>query len=216
VGAWLALLLLSVWAVAYGLALQAPSFQTKEMTWLFSSLFGRAPVFVFGMVGAVLYTRHGTAARAWLASHAAMRNGGADLILAGTVLLLLVLLRRVAAYDIWVSERAPVVVWHLAAAALWAVVVGLLLVAPLRTGGLLCNPLLAWLGTVSYSVYLWHVPLTLHLLLFAWPRFPGVGHDWDLPSLPIIASITAAVMGVSWLSYILIEQPFLRYKAKLD
>ena len=216
VGIWIGLALLSGWASAYCLALRTPSYETDQMTWLFSSLFGRAPIFVFGIVGAVLYVRHGVRARTWLHSRPVMRNGGADVLLVGTCLLLLVLLYAVCGYDLLVSERAPLVVWHVGAGALWALIVALVLVAPLRSRALFCNPLMAWVGTVSYSVYLWHVPITSQALSLVWHRWPGVGHAWDLPTTAIVAMMTAALLVCSWLSYRLIEQPFLRYKAKLE
>jgi hypothetical protein len=59
-------------------------------------------------------------------------------------------------------------------------------------------PVLRWIGSRSYSIYLWH-----------WPVFmltrPGV--DLDLPALPIRVGQVAVAFGLAELSYRWIESP---------
>ncbi|MEP7063209.1 MAG: acyltransferase [Betaproteobacteria bacterium] len=67
---------------------------------------------------------------------------------------------------------------------------------------LLASRVMVWLGTISYSVYLWHVPtleLTHRALLV---------HDIALPRLAIVGILIAAILGVSALSYYAVERPF--------
>jgi peptidoglycan/LPS O-acetylase OafA/YrhL len=67
---------------------------------------------------------------------------------------------------------------------------------------LLANRAVAWLGLISYSLYLWHYPV-----IEAVRHYGGFdpGRRW-LGAL--IA--TAAALAVSWLSYRFVERPFLR------
>ncbi len=57
---------------------------------------------------------------------------------------------------------------------------------------------LVWIGTLSYSAYLWHQPL----LAFARIRFVSEPHGWFLFSLIF------ATFALSWLSWKFVEQPF--------
>lgn len=58
---------------------------------------------------------------------------------------------------------------------------------------------LAWVGRVSYSTYLYHMPL----VLLMGKLLPGFGGWMAFPLY------LAALMGVSWLSYRFVERPFL-------
>ena len=67
---------------------------------------------------------------------------------------------------------------------------------------LLANPPIAFAGRISYSVFLYHLPL-----LFLWVRFVGPKNSWL--SFP---AYFALVIAVSWLSYRYVETPFLKSK----
>jgi peptidoglycan/LPS O-acetylase OafA/YrhL len=60
---------------------------------------------------------------------------------------------------------------------------------------------LAFLGTISYGIYLWHVP-------FMWV-FPA--KSWEVRTGLVLASILAG-----WLSHMLLERPFAKVRAKPD
>jgi hypothetical protein len=64
-------------------------------------------------------------------------------------------------------------------------------------------PALVWLGKISFSLYLWHWPL-LSVSRYAF--------DGQL-SLQVIATILFLTVGLSWLTYSIIEQPIRRRQA---
>jgi len=66
------------------------------------------------------------------------------------------------------------------------------------------HPVMSWLGTISYGVYLWHLPLLIAIQRwFGWSTFGG--HFWELLALTVVSS--TAVAALSWY---LLEQPLLR------
>jgi peptidoglycan/LPS O-acetylase OafA/YrhL len=60
-------------------------------------------------------------------------------------------------------------------------------------------PPLEWLGRISYSVYLWHVPLVA-VLVHAVP---------DVTTAGKVAVIVPGALAAGWLSYVLVERPLL-------
>lgn len=71
-------------------------------------------------------------------------------------------------------------------------------------GRLLATPALQWLGTVSYSLYIWHL-IILHearwwLHLTGWEEALGV---WAQPL--VVAATIAPILGVAWVSYRVLE-----------
>ncbi len=70
--------------------------------------------------------------------------------------------------------------------------------APSGPARLLAAAPLRFLGKISYSLYLWHWPLLVLPLIFLERALTGV---------EIVASVAAAI-GVSWLSWRFVEQPF--------
>jgi peptidoglycan/LPS O-acetylase OafA/YrhL len=68
---------------------------------------------------------------------------------------------------------------------------------------------LAWLGVVSYSVYLYHMTLGQPLLeTFG----PTAGALWP----PLLAAVTAAMLAVSWLSWRYVEGPGVAAARRLE
>jgi peptidoglycan/LPS O-acetylase OafA/YrhL len=173
------------------------------------SLAWRAPSFAAGILAAWAYERVAPGlllrgAPAWL------RNGGADA-------LLLLLLGALGALLAWVIFRGYLAAereqpaWHVLEALLWAGVVLALLLVPLRLRALLVNPPLEWVGRISYSVYLTHLPVLFFvlypLLAHARPeRFDARWLGWTLLALGLCLALSAA-------TYRWIERPFLRRRA---
>jgi len=68
---------------------------------------------------------------------------------------------------------------------------------------------LAWLGTLSFSFYVWHYPIVmLHAKL---PALGFLGRSWVVDLLVVILP---AVVAVSALSFYVIERPFLRLRRR--
>jgi peptidoglycan/LPS O-acetylase OafA/YrhL len=65
---------------------------------------------------------------------------------------------------------------------------------------LLANPALGFVGKVSYSAYLYHLPILLVINRF-WPEVDNPG---------VFLSYVATALGVAWLSYRCVELPFMR------
>jgi peptidoglycan/LPS O-acetylase OafA/YrhL len=74
-----------------------------------------------------------------------------------------------------------------------------------RTGSVFGSRAGTLLGELSYSVYLWHLPLLL-LLQRSLGYTAFGGHFWSLLLLT-----TAATLGVAALSWFALERPLLRY-----
>lgn len=75
--------------------------------------------------------------------------------------------------------------------------------------------LLGSIGTVSYSIYLWHEPFGRHSARII-ARLMGMNPQsaWGYPLLMVI--YTATSVGLGYLFYRLIETPFLRYRDRMQ
>jgi peptidoglycan/LPS O-acetylase OafA/YrhL len=121
-----------------------------------------------------------------------------------------------AAYD-WhrtrVNEPYSAGVLHL----LWGLLALLLLLPAAFAGERLGMPrrflslrVVAWLGLVSYGIYLWHLPLLDEVARL----LDSVGIDGRTgPGTPLLAlGVAVAASGCAAVSYYLVERPFLRLK----
>jgi peptidoglycan/LPS O-acetylase OafA/YrhL len=96
-------------------------------------------------------------------------------------------------------------------------VVGLFFVLPAafgdRRGGavrsVLRNPVVAWLGLVSYGLYLWN-----ETLLEKYRQWTD-GTAFAMPFLPTMIGVTALTVGAAALSYYMLERPVLRLKNRV-
>jgi peptidoglycan/LPS O-acetylase OafA/YrhL len=179
------------------------------------SVFGRSPVFAFGILAAWFHHRHGDALRGRLASIRALRNGGGDALLVAILFVLGLLLRWSANRGFGQLEMTRRFVWHVPEGALWTVVVLMVMYCPLRMRGLLCNRLTARIGVLSYSIYLLHMPL-LYYALRAYRSVTGSRETSWTPAITVwFAAALLLCVGVSMVTYRFIERPFLVRKASL-
>jgi peptidoglycan/LPS O-acetylase OafA/YrhL len=167
---------------------------------------GRAPVFVCGILAAWVYLRFGDRLRHWRP----LAVWG-DVALVGCFVALELLLRPVAREGFLRWEFPPYVAWHVVEGALWAAVLLLVIVAPLRLRRVFVSRAMAWLGLVSYSIYLLHWPMLLGSGRLLRRAFPGAG--WDGVGVAWLVGTVAAIGVLSALTYRFIERPFLVRKA---
>ena len=69
------------------------------------------------------------------------------------------------------------------------------------------HPVMAWLGLVSYGIFLWHQPLLDQLLIQDLP-----GRAPVLPFVTVLVVTTAGAVAIAAASYYLVERPFLALK----
>jgi peptidoglycan/LPS O-acetylase OafA/YrhL len=130
------------------------------------------------------------------------------------VILLAMVLKQAAD----MGDRTAKQIWHIHhtyEAALWAVLILSLLLCKLPGKQLLINRPMAITGKLSYSIYLNHVPVLFYLI---YPIRESMGQDqyvaslwfYVLPVLGFLASVCLA-----YVTYRLIELPFLNIKHKL-
>lgn len=195
---WLMVVLVLAWVIGFRIILYDSLFSGIESTWFGYGLIPRMPArideFVFGLL----------AARAHLHRPGPSR---------GRTLGLLTGLVGMAAVAIWLDGRGDILA---KADAPWIFVhfslVGAflaLIVLGAAAGGRLARALfagraLAFLGLISYSLYLWHA------IVFQVAYRSGFIH-WPPASslIGMAAFLVPVVLFVSWLSYHVSERPFL-------
>jgi peptidoglycan/LPS O-acetylase OafA/YrhL len=196
--AWL---LLSATLVAFAIAYRVHAYAAVADATIDKKVFallqlpGLIDHFAIGMLLAWVYVRHAASVSARLAD---------GLMLAGFVGIasMMALLDHVYA-DYWNGHILIFVGYTITACFIGMLVLGTALGGPLSRG-LFANPIMLALGIVSYSLYLWHLPIqtwTVRLLDHA-----GVGGDrlWWLVVISIPASIAVASLSYYW-----IERPFM-------
>jgi peptidoglycan/LPS O-acetylase OafA/YrhL len=211
------LIALGLYALSYGTFLAGVWHLPGRWQYdMLSNVFGRAPLFLWGIFAAWLYQTHGRALRARLAAMPWIARGGADLALLSVLVGLGFFLRWHVRTGFWEVEATPRHTWHIAEGALWASVVLLLLLAPLRTKRLLCNRLLGCIGVVSYSLFLIHIPVVVFTMMRVSARVGGGIASWDAQAYLVTAVLFVACVTMSTILYWTIERPFLMHKARLD
>ena len=178
--------------------------------WLTKSLFGRLPAFLVGIAAALCYLRLRDMSRP---ESAGWRLAG-SLALLVTWLLLGLVLKEYVAMGKGRAEWA----WHIHhtyEAVLWAALILLLLLANPLGKGLLVNRPMAIMGKLSYSLYLNHVPILFFIIYTVKDRMGAQAYTESMwlylvPGLSLLCCV-----GAAFLSYRLIELPFLNLKHRV-
>ena len=169
----------------------------------YSTLVGRFDQFLWGMLAALCWQRYASVLQ---------RHGRWLLVLALALLWLASTVQaRYASYFSPEPRQAFWVFWGTAEALVWAGVV----LAYLGAGIAWPRPLARWLergGAWSYSLYLWHglVLFVLHRAVGGWMPLSSVAANAVLH----FALVLPLSLAVAWLSFITIEQPFLRLRGR--
>jgi peptidoglycan/LPS O-acetylase OafA/YrhL len=126
----------------------------------------------------------------------------------------LVLLGALAAYLVVTTSRGWTLIYPFGIHLVQGLCALLVLVPAVFVGSspgvvqrLLANRVLAWLGLISYGIFLWHAPIVFKLETTGLGRLP-------LPGRPVaIAAVTLALtLALATLSYYVVERPLLRLK----
>jgi peptidoglycan/LPS O-acetylase OafA/YrhL len=179
-----------------------------------ASLFGRGPLFLSGILAALVYRRFGGKIRATLERSAWMRNGGCDL-------LVVVLLAAFARFLGWEGTLGParLAAWFqgldLVSGAALALLLLFLLLAPLRLKAVVVNPALARLGVLSYSIYLIHFPFIAQAMPVIRGPLGLTVWRWEPRAALLLACVAVPCLALSTLTYRFIERPFLERKSRL-
>jgi len=210
---WLAteLAVLAVLA-ALSFVIQRAPIDSDLIQWLHFSPLGRAWWFGLGMglaAFSVWVQERGSEPRAlrWLGDRPLVPWGLALLAYAIAALFLFDPVPSLAANVVTARE-------YLGEYFLFGVIAALILVPAVfgdDRGGLprriLAHPALAWLGLISYGIFLWHFPILVALVR------GGALDWWPAMRFPLLAATTLAITVVcAALSYYLVERPLMRLK----
>ncbi|MFN8542803.1 MAG: acyltransferase family protein [Candidatus Binatia bacterium] len=215
-GRMLGAILLAAVVVAYGLYVTGTvTVPTLEGEWLLgASVLGRGPVFGAGIAAAWLHRRHGERIRACAERVDGRVPWMGELLLLGLLGALGVLLRWMIQLGFLRQGLPPMVAWHVPEGIVWALVLLVVLLAPLRVRWLLCARPLRALGEISYSVFLIHVGVLWAAVRGSQLAVPGRLTGWNAAAFGVVAAATVVCLGLSTLTYRVVEQPFLRRKAR--
>lgn len=214
-GRWLGLAALLSWAAASIAVATQPGMLSNDVHFRLSlSLFGRAPAFLAGIAASWLVVRHGERLRTSAMESRWLRNGGSDILLLIVLFGLGMILRQVT-YLGFIRTEISAPLSHLAESLLWAIVLLIVLLAPLKIQRLITNRIFSTLGLLSYSLYLIHEPILFFGLSQLVPR--GIPVDIDLGMRAVAFAIAFALcLSLSAITYRVIERPFLVRKASIN
>ena len=210
---WFAVELAILSAIAaVSVLIQSVVIDTDLLRWLFFSPVGRGWWFGLGMALACLSVwvqQRGREPRAlrWLGEHPLAPWAAALALYLALSLFILEPFPTVAA-------RAIPLPQYLSAYLLFGVIAALVLFPAIfgdRGSGLprrfLAHRSLAWLGLVSYGIFLWHFPILYALVQ------GGILGWWPSMAFPVLALTTFAItLACATLSYYLVERPLMRRK----
>lgn len=168
------------------------------------------PVFVIGGMLAWIHSNYRSTITNYASNSRFLSNGGSDLIFFAILLALGVQLLKVArlgGFGAYINFYDHIAI----EAALWALLIAALLYLPLKTKFIWSNPVLAFFGVISYSLYLVHFPVLFFGLQLA-GKYQASLPDISKPVLSALLLIIAT--GLSLLTYLLIEKPALNLKQK--
>ena len=173
------------------------------------TVFGRAPIFAWGIAAAAVYERWGRRIRAWASRTRWAYAWGADAAFFVLVVTMVAVFGSLMSTYGYITLELTHPAWHLVEGGCWALVLLFCLLAPLRARAVMRGGRLRELGRVSYSVYLIHQPLLLggFYALRAWR--PEVFVGWNAATVAVVAGIAAVVIALARVLYRNLEEPLM-------
>ena len=210
IGRVLLALILLIWFSLYvAMVLSHSPEENLRSYFLTKSLFGRLPAFLIGIFAAWIYLR--------AEDLTVFRSQKANMLSACTVMAALAsiafILRQTLILGEWQSESG----WHIHhtyEALLWSLVLLAFTLTRPVLGGVVSNAPMSVVGKLSYSLYLWHVPILFYLI---YPVKTDMGAAYLGSHWAYLLTILALVLSLagSLLSYKYIELPGLELKRRL-
>ncbi len=195
-----AVVIAATWAYRYAVFHAYSGSAVNTIVWATSQIPGTIDQFMIGSATAAGYRLLGGGSSGNLPQPAGWRSTA--LLGAGVagVIAMMYFLDRV--HDYYWAGHWSLFVWHTITAGFIACVI-LAIVVPGPVARLVFeNPVALFLGTISYSIYLWHFPIAIWIAGFV-----------DMPSLGLVRGallVTPAILAASAVSYFIAERPFLR------
>ena len=195
-----AAIILMVWCYRYAMFRHFEQGTVNEIVWITSQLPGTLDVFMAGVVAATaLRWLRLRAAPSPSPGHGLASTALAAAGLAGILGMMYFIDHLYAVY--WQGHWA-LFVWHSITAVFIALLVAGIAISGPLTRALFETRAMIFLGTISYSIYLWHYPIGLWAMrTFNAPEMGAAG--FFALTIPLILAASAA-------SYYLVERPFLR------
>jgi len=210
-------LILSVYAIIYLLFISGTIHipPGKNMIILTHSILGRLPLFIIGIISATIYLSHGQKIKSWFEKSSWMKIFViGDIIFFLCLFALGCLLYQVNRIGYYKADYFYLF-WHVFEGIAWSGIMLLLLLMPLKVKPIFCNKAIGYLGTISYSIYLWHWPILVFgkkiNALFGFNLLDNTIY-FIFGFIPMLLFI---IIAISTLSYRYIELPFLIRKARV-
>jgi peptidoglycan/LPS O-acetylase OafA/YrhL len=204
---------LMAWAGLYVYLILLQNLPADELNYFYQkSLFGRLPAFLIGIVAAGIYLRFKQAGQSGQGQFGLRLL--ASVVFVAMVLGLGLVLRATAG----IGDSHAEDTWHIhhtLEALCWAGMILCLVLANPLGKEMLVNRPLAIAGKLSYSLYLVHVPILFYLI---YPVKNALGDAAYASSVQAIAWPIVALalsLGLSVVTYRLIELPFLNLKKRI-
>ncbi len=169
-----------------------------------------APTFLIGIAASIIYIRFGASMKEYFYNSRIFNSIVSDFIFILILAALSFVLRKVAEMGPFAAGFS----WpqhNTYEAFFWSLVLLSLIVLPLRIKPLISNKILAYIGRISYSFYLIHVPIMYYINKY----FLLIQNGFTLIFLSKLLLILAITLVLSSLTYRFIEKPFLRIKDRL-
>jgi peptidoglycan/LPS O-acetylase OafA/YrhL len=195
-----AAIIVLVWCYRYAMFRHFESSDVNVIVWITSQLPGTLDVFMAGVVAATTLRWLRMRGPPW--PRPRQRLASTALALLGLAGILGMMYFIDSLYTVYWKGHWALFVWHSITAVFIALLVAGIAISGPLTRALFETRAMVFLGTISYSIYLWHYPIGLWAMrTFDAPEMGAAG--FFAITIPIILAASA-------LSYYAVERPFIR------